>query len=530
MTVRVKSATLPTNGLEPTVKTLHLAPMAIRNANELRDWLTNATGPSGEWAAVIAARASLRALPFVVPKLRAKWVNALAFGAVRANAISWAARNYPAHDMVAAAYAAAYAAFWAAVDADCLWLKSYPRHTGAAQALTGQKLWLTDAPQDWDKHWATACTRLLSFDDRQSYQVWVDWFDRRISGQESAFAIPGDTGRIEDKAILARLAEAQNEDFWDKGSTHVNLTLQSWIDEARARTGPGTTPSQDMGATTYGLNTSGKLDRFPASDQRGLQSLPDQRQMYQDVRKAALALQAEGQRLGATLKAAVDQFLVSFPEEFDAARCYSVWRDAVGLRTILLEHKAVAEGTEPDEKRLDPAVAERLGGFLNQYNVFAIGDGGLRAKDEAAISPQERATADEEAEKAAPLVDAMLDYWPEIMTDAVHDDLLAEESLEVHYPLDPYGGQLIDQANRTKRNIFAGLIAGVGKLVSKAKEQIGKTAGNMRDGADKAVGALIISEMAGVTKVHVPILKFLKENLSAMKAYAETAYANTSLQ
>ena len=600
--------------------------MAIRNADELRDWLTNATGPSGEWAAVIAARASLRALPFVLGgRRRAKWFNAVAFGAIRASAISWAARNYPGNNMVAAAnaathaanaaadtadadayaavvyvahasdaapdaayaavvyaavantaanaaadaaanaaanaadaatyvatdvaiyvatdaatvaasYAASYAAriaFWSAIEGDCRWLESNPRSAIAAQALTSQKLWLTDAPKDWFLHWATARERLLSLDDQQSYQVWIDWFERRIMGQASAFAIPGDTDRIEDKAILARLADAQNEDFWDKGSAYVNLTLQSWIEEVRARVGPGIMPAQDLGAVSYAINASGKLDRLPASDQRGLHNSPDQREVYQDVRKAALALQAEGQRLGATLKPAVDQFLASFPDDFDAARCYSVWRDAVGLRTILLEHKAVAEGTEPDEKRLDPAVAERLGGFLNQYNVFAIGDVGLRAKDEAAISPQERVKAEDEAEKAAPLVEALLN-WPDIMTDAVHDDLIAEVSLEEHYPLEPYGGQLIDQANRTKRNIFAGLIAGVGRLVSKAKAELGKTAGSMREGAERQAGAgaflFIFSEIAGVTKAHVSILKFLKDNLAALKSYAETAYASTSLQ
>jgi hypothetical protein len=71
-----------------------------------------------------------------------------------------------------------------------------------------------------------------------NYSVWIDWYERRIRGERAAFDIPGDKGRIEDKRILRRLAEATDEDFWGKGHEYVNATLKGWLDEARARVAP----------------------------------------------------------------------------------------------------------------------------------------------------------------------------------------------------------------------------------------------------------------------------------------------------
>jgi hypothetical protein len=45
-----------------------------------------------------------------------------------------------------------------------------------------------------------------------------------------------------------------------------------------------------------------------------------------------------------------------------------------------------------------------------------------------------------------------------------------------------------------------------------------------------AAGALIVSDVAGVTNVHDPIVKFATTHFAELKAFAETAYANASLQ
>ena len=245
----------------------------ITSYEKLEKWLK---GKPREWAQVIAARAALRVLPYAFRHyITNDWVEKFALALFRANAISWAARNFPAHDMghaaadaaadaaragahttfhdadaARAAYAAAdtsraadaaraevraisRGAFWNNIMADCDWLDKSTDGATVARRLTREPLWLRDAPKDWPDILDKAATRLLTL--YPSYQVWIDWYNRRIEGHDEAFAIPGDEDRAQDKAILIRLADATNKDFWINGATHVNTTLQGWIDEARAR-------------------------------------------------------------------------------------------------------------------------------------------------------------------------------------------------------------------------------------------------------------------------------------------------------
>jgi hypothetical protein len=129
--------------------------------------------------------------------------------------------------------ALSHAAIWASIEHDSRSLTKFLHSdlAGAAHHVTGSRLWQTSEGTVWRDAWQFATTRLLTLDP--TYQVWIDWYNRRIEGHDAAFDIPGDSNRTEDKAILARLADATNEDFWDKGATYVNTTLQRWIDEAR---------------------------------------------------------------------------------------------------------------------------------------------------------------------------------------------------------------------------------------------------------------------------------------------------------
>ena len=252
----------------------------ITSREELEEWLEN--WPAA-WGRVIAARAALRVLPYAfevfIPEI---WVNETGLVLFRAVFIAWAASNFPAYDMVeaadkaaniasddaqnasgSAAYApgvassaaaavadpiysidavdgAAYLAadatgdfftIWKNTDYDCDWLFEHGIAPPPGYRLTWKRLWPLDMLPRFGQQWALATARLLALDP--TYQVWIDWYNRRIEGHEAAFYIPGDIDRVHDKAILARLADATDEDFWGKGATYVNTTLQRWIDEAR---------------------------------------------------------------------------------------------------------------------------------------------------------------------------------------------------------------------------------------------------------------------------------------------------------
>lgn len=577
----------------------------IASLKDLNNWLADKLT---DWAQVIAMRAAMRALP-IVGRADDQWLSRYGQFPIRALCISWAARNFPAHDMRAAASlaataatsvatdaaanvatsaaaraatsaaadvsafagtesavraltnsvafaafaaadaaasvatdAAAVATLWGSISYDCQWLTRQRDDPAASRIMTRRSLWLAQPPKEWMAEWNAIIEKLLGIDP--NYSVWIDWYERRIRGERAAFDIPGDKGRIEDKKILRRLAKATDEDFWGKGHEYVNATLKGWLDEARARVAPppivgealGTleiigsataelgalpTPRQEPGAIAYGVNEQGKLDRLPNSYQAHLRDVPDQRRAYDDLREAAAELLSEGQRLGHRLQRALDRFLHSLPEGFEDAEAYLVWRDANALRRLHRAHREAAKSPEPDEARLEPVVAEGLGGLLDLYNNFASADDGLRAKDQARIAPQERANAEAEAEAARPLIDAILAN-PEIATPEALDDIAADaENAELSAD-DPYADQVLDQANRTRRNWIAGLIS-FGK---RALDEAGKSAKEVRSGAERAVGALIVSDLAGVTSVASSLIEFIAAHAPALKDYAAIAYSS----
>jgi hypothetical protein len=278
--------------------------MPITSRRELGEWLKD---KPTDWAQVIAASCALYSLPYALGKQTPDtWVEGCVLTLFRAVTISWAASNYPAYNMeaaartardAAAAVHAAYAvaqvartasarsaaaavyavyaahdvaarydtaaaaidaafAFAEAAESDhnwdpaqptgfaeasdaawmnvyyhCSWLENLGDTISASRRLTGIVPALYFTPMAWRSALAYATTRLLTLDP--TYQVWIDWYNRRIEGHDAAFDIAGDIDRVHDKAILARLADATDADFWSKGATYVNTTLQGWIDEAR---------------------------------------------------------------------------------------------------------------------------------------------------------------------------------------------------------------------------------------------------------------------------------------------------------
>jgi hypothetical protein len=593
----------------------------FKSRSELGSWL--ADKPT-DWGQVIAARAALRAFPYL-NDASTEWQKNQISGPLRALLVSWTARNAPsiklnpgaakaaaiAADLtvrkpkrknntnvvlaIDAAYLAALSttmvsirnvsqavkssaeaaanfvhnehqdvdnleivsdfpnnihgmvlgSMWKDVSDDCHWLASEGKPKQAARRLANRKLSLSGYSIAWDKEWKKLESQLLSINP--NYSVWIDWYERRIRGERAAFDIPGDKGRIEDKKILRRLAEATDEDFWGKGHEYVNATLKGWLDEARERVaptppilaeasgtfeitgsatvevGPLPSPPQDLGAITYGVNEQGKLDRLPNSDQVHLRDVADQRRAYSDLREAAAELSAEGQRLGQRLTRALDRFLRSLPNHFDNAEAYLVWRDANALRRLHRAHREATKTPEPDEAKLEPVIAESLGGLLDLYNNFAFADDGLRAKDEARISPQERVNAEVEAKAAAPLIDAIL-ATPQIATPEALDDIAADAEDAGLSANDPYAAQVLDQANRTKRNWVAALLTGAMEAAGKPKLLGKRAAIGLATGVGTAVGTVVAKQVLGFE--YAALFDFIATNAALFNDYATIAFSN----
>ncbi len=413
----------------------------ITSRKDLDIWLG---GKPSDWAQVIAARAALRALPHAFQSnVPDDWAAKFALMLFRANAISWAARSFPTHDMERAAHAAAeaarparpahaayaaadnaayaaaaytayvaaaadaaraafgaaftadaadvavgaaYAVFWNNIAADCDWLEKSSDGATAARRLTREPLWLRDAPNGWSSGWNNATARLLTLDS--SYQVWIDWYNRRITGEDAAFDIPGDANRTEDKNILIKLADATNEDFWDKGATYVNTTLQSWIDEARARVVPPAVnadiPPQNRNAVSFRTNTDGRISIDPTAA-GALRTDADARDRHAEAVREAQALleRCRGNNAGARLTRLLENYLAAAGEAVEDIRPSLMVQRGEKLR------QEIAALAVPDSL-LDPLADDilvDLKGWQSAHNMAVGLDPVLMALDTSLLGP-----------------------------------------------------------------------------------------------------------------------------------------------
>jgi hypothetical protein len=429
-------------------------------------------------------------------------------------------------------------AIWNALQHDCQRLENQFAISGSWSNLSMEALWPPDQLNirfGFKQHFFEL---LIGLD--ANYDVWIDWYERRIRGERAAFDIPGDKRRVEDKKILRRLAEATDEDFWGKGHEYVNAKLKGWIDEARARVAPPPPEEQELeaedsskievppqlsGTTAYGLNSEGKLHPLPNYDQQHLRDLPDQRQAYAYMREAALELHQDGQRLGPKLLPKLERFMDAAPQRFEDAKAWPIWSAATALRTLYWKHKAVAESAEPDEAKLDPAAAVGLRGFLDIYNVFAFGDDGLRQKDENSISPQERLKAEEQAKLSQPIQQAIVETAA-IRTDATLNEITENQDNAALAVGTPFADQALVQANKTTQSVVVGLMKGAQSVLANP-EAVGAELAKLgvKDAATGLTGfvAYGIFNTAAPTEL-AALIEFVAVNSEHLKAYVASIY------
>lgn len=427
----------------------------IASAEDLRKWLED---KPRDWARLIAARTALRVLPYAFRQpTNDERFPEFGISLFRAAAISWAARNFPAHDMrktadaaanaaalyegfavgavanaatnhdnvlvsvtdafdeataaynaitsatystadpAAAAYntadfanhtyaATAPTAIWRALSADCDWLDQQDDTKAAARRLTREKLWLTPAPEGLHRIWQDGAVRLRALDP--SFQVWIDWYDRRIRGERAAFDIPGDKNRVEDKKILARLADATDEDFWGKGVEYVNTTLQGWIDDARARVAPSShakLPVQNPNAITFRKDEDGRIAIAGGASADALRTDPEAQDRHAEAVAEARALltACAGSNAGARLVRFLENYLEAAGEKVEGMRPSLFVQRGERLRQELAAYE------QPDTDH-PPLTSEMLADFKSwrsAHNLVVGLDPVLIAMDTAQLGP-----------------------------------------------------------------------------------------------------------------------------------------------
>jgi hypothetical protein len=217
----------------------------------------------------IASIAGLRAAPVEAARAAIAAVDSMR-AAKNIDHIGDAAYSSAKRSLQAADIVGSKAEFLSQIILDCRWLEAHKDPVNASRRLTRKHLYHDkQRVEDNILEWQTLNKNLLQIDP--NYSVWIDWYERRIRGERAAFDIPGDKGRVEDKKILRRLAEASDEDFWGKGHEYVNATLKRWLEEARVRLAPfqqpnlftepktPIIPTQNRNAISFRTNEEGRI-------------------------------------------------------------------------------------------------------------------------------------------------------------------------------------------------------------------------------------------------------------------------------
>jgi hypothetical protein len=447
--------------------------MEFATSTSLEVWLGD---KPREWAQVIAVRAALRALPFMV-RTEENWIRRYALLPLRAIFIAWAARNFPAHQLNAAysasafaavraadaayadgtyadaadaapraAYAAADAAavlttqtsanairaavraadratasayrdafdtfvnaFWRAVSDDCYWLSKQEDMSVASQVLSRHPLWTVKPLNGWQENWQSLAKTLNEIDS--DYTAWIEWFERRILGEDASFDIPGDTDRALDKGILIRLVDAADEDFWSKGHEYVNATLKGWLDEARARVAPPAiiaeasstiafgvsataevrtppTPTQNRNAISFRTDEDGRITIDASASVEQLRTDAEARDRHSEAASEAQAVldRCRGNNAAARLTLRLENYLAAIGISVEDAKPSLLVQRGEKLRQELAAYAA------PDTL-LDPIADDilvDLRGWQSSHNMMVGLDPVLMAIDTAMLGPDRR--------------------------------------------------------------------------------------------------------------------------------------------
>lgn len=333
----------------------------ITSREKLESWLENRPPL---WSAAVALRAAMRVLPFVCKQARYREDMArfaLTTSLFRCCAISWVAGSIPTptnasvsadsaaesvgylayaadHDAHAAAHAAraaaraaadvvstaanartaadaaagadasagavGHVAVWHAISSDCTFLDSSTLNPDDVQSLLPRPLWQDGEPDWFVSAWVIARNNLSGFD------VWIDWFQRRIDGEATGFALSPNA----DAEMGRRLVDASN-DWWAREPAEINADIKAWLAEL---TPPVAEPNeadftQNPRALTFGADADGQIGLAPDPASNRLLDDADAQDRHAELLREAKALQSASQH-GQTQATDLDQPALDFIE------------------------------------------------------------------------------------------------------------------------------------------------------------------------------------------------------------------------
>lgn len=111
-----------------------------------------------------------------------------------------------------------------AVQSDAEMLENYRFPSNAdepANKLACQRLWYRE-PDWFGGVWRECASRLSA--GTSGFECWIDWFERRVAGEERAFDLESGA----DRGLMYRLIR-QDDAFWSRHPAIVNAEISEWI-------------------------------------------------------------------------------------------------------------------------------------------------------------------------------------------------------------------------------------------------------------------------------------------------------------
>jgi hypothetical protein len=545
-------------------------------------------GKPAEWAELLAARTSLRALPLLcslfsksVRKQPGRQPGDMFLILLRASILSWLAALVPsdsatlrsarlkAHEAAQAAAAASYSAdayaparaAAAAAEADAAYAV-YAAATAAnsdrtmfeafsrdaahlarfwrIDSLHGVSLWNgTAVPPNIATAWNEITQALRESKGASDWKyVWVDWYEAVLEGR----APWGLSPEMGEQIMVQSMLWPQRE--WDKGPLHVNRRVAELISEERQKELPSDEklPQQERLAHRFNGLASEPIDLALSDDASDrLQAGSHRQEDYADIRAKAEDLESLGPNRLGHLATALER-LRSLPSAVADTRAQSFWSVANTLRIKLAGHQAAEDHHkgnharpeyEKDERLLEALVGDGLKDLVQTINAFVLGDPSLMDRDAARPGPQETQLARREAELIAPIV-ADVSREPDVATRDASETVADELAKAATTGSSLAERQGAEAGRRSLRNFVAALLQRAYVPIKKAGPGAAEEAAfawkEMRSGFYKKAGeATLIASAAGIiwlTGRWAVIAEFVAHHAAALSAYAASAFPN----
>jgi hypothetical protein len=152
------------------------------------------------------------------------------------------------------------AEIWRTTSVDCADLVS--ANGGLAQGLVAIKLWPDDMPDWFEQDWKSVSESVSNSDSLA--ELWVDWFDRRIAGEETGFDLPTSLD-----AELSRRLIQEGNDWWMRPSPLISIELGEWIHRLRGLADQEN--SNDFAAIKARID-AGATPHFGSDEERSLRA------------------------------------------------------------------------------------------------------------------------------------------------------------------------------------------------------------------------------------------------------------------